>query len=75
MKLGCLAGSNSCFLTPIELSNFLPHTKVITNRPQNKSFTNTSKKALEKQKLNFSRSALPHMKTRVSLKYFVNDFL
>ena len=25
------------------------------------------------QKLNFSRSALFHMKTRVSLKYFVND--
>ena len=24
------------------------------------------------QKLNFSRSALFHMKTRVSLKYFVN---
>ena len=30
-------------------------------------------KALEKQKLNFSRRALFHMKTRVSLKYFVND--
>ena len=28
---------------------------------------------LEKQKLNFSRSALFHRKTRVSLKYFVND--
>ena len=27
----------------------------------------------EKQKLNFSRSALFHMKTRVCLKYFVND--
>ena len=30
-------------------------------------------KTLEKQKLNFSRSALFQMKTRVSLKYFVND--
>ena len=28
-------------------------------------------KTLEKKKLNFSRSALFHMKTRVSLKYFV----
>ena len=34
------------------------------------------KKTLEKQKLNFSRSALFHMKTRVkifSLKYFEDD--
>ena len=30
-------------------------------------------KTHKKQKLNFSRSALFHMKTRVSLKYFVND--
>ena len=30
-------------------------------------------KTLEKQKLNFSCSVLFHMKTRVSLKYFVND--
>ena len=30
-------------------------------------------KTLEKQKLNFSRSVLIHMKTRFSLKYFVND--
>ena len=30
-------------------------------------------KALEKQKLNFSRSALFRLKTRVSLKYFVSD--
>ena len=29
-------------------------------------------KTLEKQKLNFSRSVLFNMKTRVSLKYFVN---
>ena len=33
----------------------------------------TRKKTLEKQILNFSRSALFHMKTRVSLTYFVND--
>ena len=30
-------------------------------------------KTLEKQKLNFSRIALFHIKTRLSLKYFVND--
>ena len=29
-------------------------------------------KSVEKQKLNFSRSALFHMEDRVSLKYFVN---
>ena len=32
-------------------------------------------KNLKKQTLNFSRSALFRMKTRVSLKYFVNDCL
>ena len=31
-------------------------------------------KTLEKQKLNFSRSALFYMKTRVCLKYFVNHY-
>ena len=30
-------------------------------------------RTLEKQKLNFFHSALFHLKTRVSLKYFVND--
>ena len=30
-------------------------------------------KSTEKQKLNISRSALFYMKTRVCLKYFVND--
>ena len=35
---------------------------------------NTNKK-LENQNLNFSRGALFRMKTRVSLKYFVNDGL
>ena len=32
-------------------------------------------KPLEKHKLNFSHSALFHMKTIASLKYFVNDCL
>ena len=32
-------------------------------------------KTLEKQKLNFSCSALFHMKTRASFKYFVNECL
>ena len=32
-------------------------------------------KVLEKQKLNFSRSVLIYMRTRVSLKDFVNDCL
>ena len=34
---------------------------------QNENFVNTSKKVLEKEKLNSSCSALFHMKTRVSL--------
>ena len=33
------------------------------------------KKTHEKQKLNFSSSALFHMKSKVSLKYFVNNCL
>ena len=36
-------------------------------------FCQYQRKTLEKHKLNFSRSALFFMKTRVSLKYFVND--
>ena len=39
---------------------------------KNQNFVNTSKKLL-KNKLNFSDDKLFHMKTRVSLKYFVND--
>ena len=35
----------------------------------------TLAKSLEKQVLNFSHGVLFHMKTRVSLKYFVNDCL
>ena len=38
------------------------------------SFVNARKKTLEIQKLNFPHSTLFHMKTRVSLKYFVNDY-
>ena len=40
---------------------------------QNKNFVNTSKKIL-KNRFNFSRSAQFHTKTRVSLKYPVNDW-
>ena len=36
---------------------------------QNENFVNTSKKTLEKQKINVTRSALFHMETRVSLRY------
>ena len=36
-------------------------------------FCQYQQKALEKQKLNFSHSALFHTKTKVSLKYFVSD--
>ena len=40
---------------------------------ENKNFANTRKKIL-KNRLNFSRSAQFHTKTRVSLKYPVNDW-
>ena len=44
---------------------------------QNENIVSASKNqklaVKEKQKLNFSRSELFHMKTRVCLKYFVND--
>ena len=48
------------------------------NLTPKKTFCNTSKKNekvsnSEKWKLNISRSALLYMKTRVCLKYFVND--
>ena len=42
---------------------------------QNRSFLNNSKKCLTKQKLNFSRCALFHLKTGVSFKYFVTECL
>ena len=37
------------------------------------SYVSVSKNLLKKQKLNFSRTTLFHMKARVCLKYFVND--
>ena len=37
-----------------------------------KTFLILAKKSQIEQKLNFSRSALFHIQTRVSLKYFVN---
>ena len=40
---------------------------------RNENFVSTSKNLLKKQKFNFSGSAQFHMKTRVCLKYFVND--
>ena len=46
---------------------------VVFNRPAKMKILLILGKTLEKQKLNFSRSALFHMKTGVSLKYFVND--
>ena len=42
---------------------------------QNENFVSISKKLLKKKKLNFSGSALFHIKTRVCLKFFVNDCL
>ena len=40
---------------------------------QKKTFCQFQQKSPEKQKLNFSHSALFHMKTRVCLRYFVNE--
>ena len=59
-----------------------PH-RMIAQRPapsaqppcQNESFVNTRRKLLDgKQKLNLSRCALFHMKTRVSFKYLVSYY-
>ena len=41
---------------------------------QNKNFVNT-RKIVPKNRLNFSHGTLFHMKTRVTLKYFVTDCL
>ena len=61
-----------------ELPHDLPHEFITSAQPppirQNESPVNTSRKTFEKQKLNFSRCALLHMKTRVSLKYLVSHF-
>ena len=42
---------------------------------QNENSVRTIKNIPEKQKLNFSRSVLFHVKDRVSLKYCVNNCL
>ena len=49
--------------------NFIELLPSAQSSSQNKNSVSTNKN----QKLNFSRSALFHMKTRVCLKYFVND--
>ena len=54
---------------PLEL---LHYSLVPSLPPTVKFFVNIIKKTAEKKKLNFSRSALFHIKTRVCLKYFVN---
>ena len=41
---------------------------------QNENFVSTCKNLPEKRKLNSTHSALFHMKTRVCLKYFTNDY-
>lgn len=42
---------------------------------QSGNFVNASKRLLEKERLNFSRSSLYYMKTRVYLRYFFHDSL
>ena len=59
----------------IFLSQQVKRIAVITYKHTCRSFVNASKQTFERQKLNLSRSALFHMKTRFSLKYFVNDSL
>ena len=51
------------------------HTMLVRCAPVKLNFFLILVKKLEKRKLKFSRSALLHMKTRVSLKYFVIDCL
>ena len=49
--------------------NFLKLLPSAQSPTENENFV----RAVENRKSNFSRSALFHMKTRVCLKYFVND--
>ena len=42
--------------------------------PRNENFAFTSKNLKFPEKLNFSHSALFHMKTRICLRYFVSDY-
>ena len=46
---------------------------VLSLPPKMTLFSMPSKKPLKNRKLNFSCSALFHMKTRVCFKYFVHD--
>ena len=48
---------------------------LVSNLPAKMKVLSILAKSLEKQEVNFSRSTLFHMKTRVDLKYFVNDCL
>ena len=48
---------------------------LVSNLPAKMKVLSILAKSLEKQEVNFSRSTLFHMKTRVGLKYFVNDCL
>ena len=47
-------------------------TSLVASLPANMKILLILAKTLEKQKLNFSRTALFHIKTRASLRYFVN---
>ena len=46
---------------------------ILAKKIKNENWKNEKVSNSEKWKLNISRSALLHMKTRVCLKYFVND--
>ena len=52
--------------------NFIKQLSSAQSSSQIKNYVSTGKSP-EKQKSNFSRNAIFHMKTRVCLKYFVND--
>ena len=51
----------------------IPPPKMKIKKKKEKIFWKTEIELLPKEKLNFCRSALFHMKTRVGLKYFLND--
>ena len=56
--------------------NFIEFFSYAQSSSRNENFNSSrQKKSNEKTKLNFSRSAVVHMKTRVCLKYFKNDCL
>ena len=68
-KLGC----TSCLTNDLRLRNL----RILRNMRKisqlHRIIVSISKNFLKKQKLNFSRSGLFHMKTRVCLKYSEND--